>query len=333
MRIFFKKFKQHRLAYSALLVWLGMVFVIGLTPIIANDKPILVRYQHTWYVPVFYDYPETTFGGVFETPTNYKDPMVKELIQKNGMMIMPWIAYDKDTLVLDVRHHPSPPNVQHWLGTDEVGRDVLSRVLYGLRISLVFGLALTVLGSVIGVAIGALMGYFGGLVDLLGHRLIEIWLGLPQLFILMILARVFEPSALVLFVIMLLFAWLPLVSVTRVHFLRLRHSPYVLVAKNLGVSSWLIIWRHILPSVLVLSLAQLPFVLAANIVSLTALDFLGLGLPLGSASLGELLLQGKNHLDVPHLLLSGFGVLFVLLVLLIFIGEGFRQSLLDNQDG
>ena len=328
--MFLTQLKKNRLVYYAFLGWLLISMSALFAPWIANDKPVLVQYKDVWYVPILYDYPETTFGGIFETPANYQDPVVRDLIQKNGLMIMPWLEYGKDTLAVDVHHHPSSPSKRHWLGTDEVGRDVLSRVLYGLRVSFVFGLALTVLGSVIGIVCGALMGYFGDLVDLLGQRWLEIWLGLPQLFILMILARVFEPSAWVLFTIMLVFAWLPLVSVTRVHCWRMRERAFVLVAKNLGVSNLKIMFVHILPSVFVLSLAQLPFVLAANITALTALDFLGLGLPVGSASLGELLLQGKNHLDSPHLLLSGFGVLCILLVLLIMMGEGCRQLLLDN---
>lgn len=332
--MFFSNFKQNRLAYGALMVWLLMSVLVVLAPLFANDKPLLLKYQHTWYVPLLYEYPETTFGGVFETPTNYKDPALQALIARQGMMVMPIHRYAGDTLVLDSElPHPAAPTTKHWLGTDAMGFDVVSRVLYGLRVSLLFGLCLTLLGGVLGVMVGALMGYFGAWVDLLGQRVLEVWLGLPQLFVLLILSGVFEPSALVLFVVMLLFAWLPWVSVVRLHFFRLRQSAFVLSAKNLGVSNCRIMCRHILPSMLPLLLAQAPFVLAANIISLTAVDFLGLGLPVGAASLGELLLQGKNHLDAPHLILTGFTVLGVVLTLLIFIGEGCRQALAaDNND-
>lgn len=326
--MFFAKFKQNRLAYGALIIWFVMSIIVLAAPLFANDKPLLLQYQHQWYVPLLYQYPETTFGGVFETATNYKDPVVKALIEQQGMMIMPIHQYTEHTPVLDNElPHPSAPTIKHWLGTDTLGYDVFSRVLYGLRVSLLFGLALTVLGGVIGLVVGAVMGYFGSWVDLLGQRAIEVWLGLPQLFVLLILSSVFEPSVVVLFAIMLLFAWLPWVSMTRVHFLRIRQSGFVLTAKNLGVPTYQIIWRHMLPSMMPLLLAQMPFVLASNIISLTALDFLGLGLPVGSPSLGELLLQGKNHLDAPHLILTGFVVLGVVLMLLIFIGEGCRQAL------
>lgn len=328
---FVQKFTKNHLAFGAWLMLLVLFGLSVLSPLIANDKPLLVRHQGQWYVPVLISYPESTFGGVFDSEANYKDPAVIALIEKQGMMIMPMHPYAQDTPVLSGRH-PAPPSSAHWLGTDAMGFDVVSRVLYGLRVSFIFGLGLTLLGGLVGLILGALMGYFASWVDLLGQRLIEVWLGLPQLFVLLILSQAFEPSALVLFAVMLLFAWLPWVALSRVHFLRLRHSGFVLSAKNLGVPSHVIIYRHIVPSILPLLFAQMPFVLSANIISLTALDFLGLGLPVGSASLGELLLQGKNHLDAPHLILTGFAVLAVLLVLLIFVGEGCRQALASSED-
>lgn len=297
-----------------------------LTPLIANDKPLMVYHNDAIYLPMLQDYPETTFGGVFETTANYKDPAVMELIDAQGFAIMPPIAYAADTLVLDAdTPHPSGVQKEHWLGTDGRGRDVLAFVMYALRTSLLFALGLTVVGSAIGLIAGAVMGYFGGAVDLVGQRLLEIWLGLPQLFILMILASLFEPSVWVLFGIMSAFGWLYLVQLSRATFLQLRQSPFVMTAKNLGVPSHIIMIRHILPSVLMLSLSQLPFVMVANISALTALDFLGLGLPVGTASLGELLAQAKTHMNAPHLVLSGVGVLCVILVLLVFMGEGLRR--------
>lgn len=325
---FWARFRRERLAYFSLIL-LSIISLVSLfAPVIANDKPLMVRYQNTIYLPMLHDYAETTFGGKFETTANYHDPVLIDNIQRDGMMIMPPIRYGEQTLVLDApTPHPSAPSTNHWLGTDDVGRDVLARVLYGLRICLLMGFGLSLVGSVIGITFGALMGYFGGLADLLGQRIVEVWLGLPQLFVMMILASVFVPSVPVLFVLLLSFGWLSLVPLTRAHFLRTRRMAYVLAAQNLGVHPLVIIKRHILPSTLLLALSQFPFVMVANISALTTLDFLGLGLPMGSASLGELLLQGKNHLDAPHLMLTGFVVLSVVLSLLIVIGEGLRNAL------
>lgn len=325
---FFGRIKQQKRAYVALMVAVLMALVALFAPFIANDKPLILVYQKSIYLPMLVDYPETTFGGVFETPADYKDPAIQTLINKNGMIVMPPIVYDENTLVLNPpTPHPSAPTWDNVWGTDALGRDVFARTLYGLRLSLGFGLALTLIASLVGLAVGSVLGYFGGWVDLLGQRVIEIWLGLPQLFILMILMSVFRPSVLVIFVGMLLFVWLPLVSVARVHVYRLRQAPFVLTAKNLGVSPHRIIIRHFLPSLIRLSLAQFPFILAGNIVILTALDFLGFGLPMESASLGELLYQGSRHLDAPHLAMAGVGVLMVILTVLIIIGESFRQAL------
>lgn len=322
------RFRRERLAFFSLILLMIIGGVSVLAPVIANDKPLFIRHHDQSFLPLLHDYPETAFGGVFETSANYQDPVLIDHIRRDGLLIMPPIPYGEHTLVLDaVTPHPSTPSRHHWLGTDDVGRDVLARVLYGLRICLLMGIGLSLIGSVIGVAFGAVMGYFGGLADLLGQRFVEVWLGLPQLFVMMILASVFVPSVPVLFVLLLSFGWLSLVPLTRAHFLRTRRRAYVLAAQNLGVHPLIIIKRHILPSTLLLTLSQLPFVMVANISALTTLDFLGLGLPMGSASLGELLLQGKNHLDAPHLVLTGFMVLSVVLSLLIVIGEGLRNAL------
>lgn len=321
------RFRRERLAFFSLILLMIIGAVSLLAPVIANDKPLLIRHHDQSFLPLLHDYPEAAFGGVFETSANYQDPVLIDHIRRDGLLIMPPIPYGEHTVLDAVTPHPSEPSRHHWLGTDDVGRDVLARVLYGLRICLLMGIGLSLVGSVIGVAFGALMGYFGGAADLLGQRFVEVWLGLPQLFVMMILASVFVPSVPALFVLLLSFGWLSLVPLTRAHFLRTRRMAYVLAAQNLGVHPLVIIKRHILPSTLLLALSQFPFVMVANISALTTLDFLGLGLPMGSASLGELLLQGKNHLDAPHLLLTGFVVLSVVLSLLIVIGEGLRNAL------
>lgn len=295
--------------------------------VIANDKPIVVKYQHHYYFPIAKDYPETTFGGIFETPTNYQDPAVRELINKNGFMLEPIIRFADQTPSVgrDVPF-PAPPNRDNWLGTDDQGRDVLARVLYGLRISLLFGLAMTLAGSAIGIAVGAVQGYFGGQVDLVGQRLMEVWGGLPQLFMIIILVSLFSPSVTVLFGLMLLFGWMGLVGLVRAEFLRARNFDYVRSAKAMGISDGKIMFRHILPNAMSSSLSQLPFILTANVTALTTLDYLGYGLPPSSPSLGELIAQGKDNLDAPWLALAGFFTLTIVLSLLIFIGEALRDA-------
>lgn len=321
------RFRKQKLAVISLFIFI-IIFVLSLgAPLIANDKPLLVSYQNSLYSPIIHNYPETTFGGVFETSADYQDPAVQALINKHGYIISAPLPYGEYSLVLDAdTPHPSAPSMSHPLGTDDVGRDVLARILYALRVSLLFGIGLSVIGSMIGVLVGAVMGYFGGVADLLGQRLLEIWIGLPQLFVLIILASIFVPSTQVLFLLLLSFGWLTLVPMTRVHFMKMRREGYVTAAQNLGIHPVRIMLRHILPSTILLVLSQLPFVMVMNISALTTLDFLGLGLPVGTASLGELLAQGKNHLDAPHLVLSGFVVLAAVLSLLIFIGEGLRNA-------
>lgn len=320
------RFKQNKMGLYSLILFL-VIFVLCLgANFIANDKPLLVKFNNDYYFPVVKAYPETTFGGVFESEAEYKDPVVKNLIEAQGYMIMPPIAFADQTPSLLRSDYPAAPNRDNWLGTDDNGRDVLARVLYGLRISLLFGLALTLVGSLIGVVVGALQGYYGGKIDIIGQRFMEVWGGMPQLFMIIILVSLFSPSIAVLFFMMLLFGWMGLVGLVRAEFLRLRNFDYVQAARAMGVSDYQIIFRHILPNALSGSLSQLPFILTANVVSLTALDFLGYGLPTGSPSLGELMNQAKNNLDAPWLALSAFFSLTIILSLLIFIGEAARDA-------
>ncbi|ELA08123.1 binding-protein-dependent transport system inner membrane protein [Moraxella macacae 0408225] len=322
----FRRFKNNKIGFCAFILFM-IVFVLCLgANFIANDKPLLVKYNNSFYVPVLKTYPETTFGGVFETEAEYKDPIVQQLIKQNGYMLMPPIEFADQTPSLDRTEYPAPPNATNWLGTDDHGRDVLARILYGLRVSLLFGLALTLVGSVIGILVGAVQGYYGGKIDLIGQRLMEVWSGMPQLFMIIILVSLFSPSVMVLFFMMLLFGWLGLVGLVRAEFLKARNFDYVRSAKAMGVSDRNIMFRHILPNALASSLSQLPFILTANVVSLTALDFLGYGLPAGSPSLGELMNQAKNNLDAPWLALSAFFSLTIILSLLIFIGEALRDA-------
>ena len=321
------RFRRNRLGFFSLIMF-SLIFLACMgANLIANDKPMLINYQNHWYFPIVKSYPETTFGGVFETETNYQDPVVKDLINQHGYMIEPVIPFaDQTPSVMRSVPFPAPPNAQNWLGTDDQGRDVLARVLYGLRVSLLFGLALTVAGSIIGIAVGAVQGYFGSWTDLVGQRLIEVWGGLPQLFMIIILVSLFSPSVFVLFGLMLLFGWMGLVGLVRAEFLRARNFDYVRSAKAMGVSDAKIMFRHILPNAMSSSLSQLPFILTANITALTTLDYLGYGLPAGSPSLGELISQGKDNLDSPWLALAGFFSLTIVLSLLIFIGEALRDA-------
>lgn len=321
------RFKQNRLGFICLIVF-AVIFVLAIfSELIANDKPLVVKYQQSYYFPVIQSYPETTFGGVFETETDYKDPAVQQLIDRDGWALWPVIPFSYQTPNLELAVPvPSPPSQQNWLGTDDQGRDVLARILYGLRVSLLFGFALTLCAAFIGILIGALQGYYGGWVDLIGQRVLEVWGGLPMLFMVMILVSMFTPSVYWLFVIMLLFGWTALVGLVRAEFLRARNFDYVRAARALGVADRIIIFRHILPNAISSSLSQLPFMLTANITALTALDFLGYGLPPDAASLGELLLQGKNNLNAPWLALSGFFTLALVLSLLIYVGEATRDA-------
>ncbi len=294
---------------------------------VANDNPLLVKFDGHYYMPVLHSYPETTFGGDFETETRYRDPFVKKLIDAKGWMIWPLVPFSYNTINYDLdQPAPSPPSRTDWLGTDDQGRDVLARIIYGFRISVLFGIVLTLLSSVIGIAVGAFQGYFGGLPDLLTQRFIEIWGGMPVLYLLIIMASLVQPNFWWLLLLMLLFSWMSLVHVVRAEFLRARNFDYVRAAKAMGAGDIRIMFKHVLPNAMVATLTFLPFVLNHSITTLTALDFLGFGLPPGSPSLGELLNQGKNNLQAPWLGISAFCVLALMLTLLIFIGEAVRDA-------
>ena len=310
--------------------WIFMVLFVGslFAELIANDRPILVSYHDELYVPILVEYPETTFGGFLETPTDYADLDVQDMINEEGWIIWPLIRFSYDTVNYALTSPaPSAPDGVNWLGTDDQGRDVAARLIYGFRISVLFGLTLTILSSIIGVAAGATQGYFGGLVDLLAQRAIEIWAGLPMMFLLIILASVVQPNFWWLLGLMLLFSWTSLVGVVRAEFLKTRNFDYVRAARALGVSNRTIMFRHILPNAMVATITFLPFILSGSVTILTGLDFLGFGLPAGSPSLGELLNQGKANLHAPWLGITAFLVLSIMLTLLVFIGEAVRDAL------
>jgi microcin C transport system permease protein len=320
-------FRRNRRGFWSLWIFLALFLTTLFAEFIANDRPIVVRYEGGWYFPVLVDYPETTFGGEFPTPADYRDPAVNKLISEKGWMVWPLIPFSYDTINYNLPSPaPSPPSSVNWLGTDDQGRDVLARLIYGFRISVLFGLTLTALSSVIGVAAGAVQGYFGGLVDLGFQRFIEIWSGLPVLYLLIIMASFIEPNFWWLLGLMLLFSWMGLVDVVRAEFLRARNFDYVRAARALGVSDLTIILRHVLPNATVATITFLPFILNGSITTLTSLDFLGFGLPPGSPSLGELLAQGKSNLQAPWLGLTAFFVLASMLSLLIFVGEAVRDA-------
>ncbi|MGB0697594.1 MAG: ABC transporter permease [Rhodospirillaceae bacterium] len=320
-------FKANRRGWWSLWIF-SALFVLSLfSELIANDRPLLVQYDGGYYVPVLKDYPETTFGGLFPTATDYRDPFVVELIEEDGWMIWPLIRFSYDTVNQDLSQPaPSPPTAENLLGTDDSGRDVLARLMYGFRLSVLFGLMLTLASTVIGVAAGAIQGYFGGLIDLFAQRFLEIWGGLPQLFILIIVSSIITPGFWTLLLILLLFSWTGLVGVVRAEFLRARNFDYVRAAKALGMSDAQIMVKHVLPNAMVATLTFLPFILSGSVTSLTALDFLGLGMPPGAPSLGELLNMGKENLQAPWLGISGFVMLASMLILLVFIGEAVRDA-------
>ncbi|WP_431606254.1 ABC transporter permease [Halomonas litopenaei] len=320
-------FRHQRRAWWSLWVF-GLLFVLSLgAELVANDKPLLVKYQQEWYFPLAVDYPDTAFGGFLPTPADYRDAFTLDAIEADGWILWAPIPYSYDTLDMALTHPaPSPPDARHWLGTDDQGRDVLARVIYGFRLSVIFALVLTLGSLVLGVLAGGVQGYFGGKVDLVGQRLTEIWSGLPVLFLLIILASLVEPNLWWLLGIMLLFSWLGLVDIVRAEFLRARNLEYVRAAKAMGLPSHLIMWRHVLPNAMVATLTFIPFLFTGAITTLTALDFLGFGLPPGSPSLGELVAQGKNNLQAPWLGITAFLTLAIMLSLLVFIGEGIRDA-------
>lgn len=294
---------------------------------LANDKPLILKYEGDFYFPIFKEYTDDRFGGDFPTPADYKDPIIVKNIQEKGWMIMPLIPFSYNTVDYDIEGStPSKPSASHWLGTDEEGRDILVRCLYGFRLSLVFAVLLTFFSSVIGIIAGALQGYFGGKIDLFFQRFMEIWETLPQLFIIIIIASIFTPSFFNLLIILILFSWVSLTGMVRAEFLRSRNMEYVKAAKVMGASHARIIFKHILPNAIVATITFVPFLLADGIVALTSLDFLGLGLPPEYPSLGDLVRQGKDNLQAPWIGITIFCVLSVLLSLLIFIGEGVRDA-------
>lgn len=320
-------FKKNRRGYWSFWIFMFLFLVTLPAEFLANEQPILVSYKGELYMPSLFAYPETAFGGQLETEADYTDPYVKKQIKKHGWMMMPLIPYDYKSINFNIPRAPSPPSSENWLGVDDQGRDVLARMIYGFRLSVVFALILTAASSLIGVFAGAIQGYFGGWTDLIFQRFIEIWSGLPLLFLLIILSSMVEPTFWLLLGLLLLFFWVELVGVVRAEFLRARNFDYVRAAKALGVSELTIITRHVLPNAFVASLTFLPFILNSSVTTLTALDFLGFGLPPPSPSLGELLAQAKANPKAPWLGISGFMILALLLSLLIFIGEAVRDAL------
>lgn len=320
-------FKANRRGFWSLWAFAALFVISLFAELIANDRPLVIRYDGQWYFPLVAAYPETAFGGVFPTEADYSDPAVRELIAAKGWLLRPLIPYSHRTVAWDIPvPAPAPPSAQHWLGTDDQARDVVARTLYGFRISVLFGFSLTIFSALIGVAAGAVQGYFGGWIDLAFQRFIEVWSSVPILYVLIILTSVIEPTFWWLLGILLLFQWMGLVGVVRAEFLRTRNFDYVRAARALGASDLVIMLRHVLPNAMVATLTFLPFILAGSVTALTGLDFLGIGLPPGSASLGELLAQGKANLKAPWLGLTGFFVIAVTLSLLIFIGEAVRDA-------
>ena len=346
-----QNFKANSRGYVSL--WIFLVLFVGSlgAEFIANDKPFFVSFEGRFYFPAVIDYPETTFGGDFETAADYRDPYLQKLIaDKGGYMLWPPIRYSYNTHNLDLpTPAPSPPTWMlteaqckevverkhlngcsdleyNWLGTDDQGRDVVARLIYGFRISVLFGLILTIVSSVIGVAAGAVQGYFGGWTDLLFQRFIEIWTSLPELYLLLIISSVLVPGFFTLLGILLLFSWVSLVGLVRAEFLRGRNFEYIQAARALGVSNRVIMFRHLLPNAMVATMTMLPFILSGAVMELTALDFLGFGLPPGSPSLGEMLQQGKSNIQAPWLGISGFFSIAIMMSLLIFVGEAVRDA-------
>jgi len=320
-------FRANRRGFYALIIFLILFGLSLFAELIANDKPILAWYEGELLVPVFVSYPETKFGGFFETEADYTDPYVRDLINENGWMIWPPIPYSYNTIIRDKTvPAPAAPNGENWLGTDDQQRDVLARAIYGFRLSVMFGLSLTLASALIGVSAGAVQGYFGGWVDLVFQRFIEIWTAIPSLYVIIIVSSVLIPSFFILLTILLLFSWVALVGVVRAEFLRGRNFEYVKAARALGMGHVRVIVRHVLPNAMVATLTFLPFILNGSIATLTSLDFLGFGLPPGAPSLGELLQQGKNNLQAPWLGITAFFVIATMLSLLIFIGEAVRDA-------
>lgn len=322
-----ENFRANRRAYVSFWIFLALLAVTLPAELVANDKPLLVRFEGAFYFPAFKNYAETTFGGDFESEADYRDPFVQELIDAGGWTLWPPVRFSYDTVNYDLaRPSPAPPSRQNLLGTDDQARDVLARAIYGFRVSILFALILTALSSTVGIAAGVVQGYFGGWVDLGFQRFIEIWGGIPTLYLLIILSSLVRTTFWVLLGFLLLFSWMGLVGLVRAEVLRARNFDFVRAARALGVSDSGIMLRHVLPNALVATLTFLPFILVGAVSLLASLDFLGFGFPAGAPSLGELLNQGKRNLQAPWLGLTGFFVLSVMLSLLVFIGEGVRDA-------
>ncbi len=335
LQLAWQRFAKQKRALLSLWLFLLLFLLTLAAEFLANDKPLYLSYQGKSYFPLLFYYPESDFGGFLETEPDYRDTWFQELLQADpaSQMIFPPIPYRFDTIDYNSPvPHPAPPSASHWLGTDANGRDVLARLIYGFRLSVLFALGLTALTVLLGIIFGAIQGYFGGRVDLFFQRFSEIWGSLPELYLLIILAAIFSPSALLLLLILAAFGWLGLADYVRAEFLRARNFDYVRAARALGVADTAIMFRHILPNALTPVLTFLPFRLSGAILALTSLDFLGLGLPPTAPSLGELLLQGKSYLSAWWLSLSAFSILVITLLLLVFIGDGLRQAL-DPREG
>jgi microcin C transport system permease protein len=320
-------FRANSRGFWSLWLFLALFAFSLFAELVCNDKPLLVRYDGAFYFPVVKTYAETEFGGIFPTEADYRDPEVQQLIQDKGWIVWPMVPFSYNTINTSLKvPAPAPPSADNWLGTDDQGRDVLARLIYGVRISILFGLTLTFFSSLIGITAGAVQGYFGGAIDLLMQRFMELWSNLPQLYMLIILGSIVQPNFWWLLGLMLLFEWMSLVYVVRAEFLRARNFDYVRAAKALGVTDAVIMVRHVLPNAMVSTLTFLPFIMSGSIATLTALDFLGFGLPPGSASVGELVGQAKNNLQAPWLGITAFVTIATLLTLLIFIGEAVRDA-------
>ncbi|TGN41606.1 ABC transporter permease [Marinobacter confluentis] len=322
-----RNFRNNRRGFWSLWIFLALFGLSLCAELIANDKPLIVSYQGELYFPVVESVPEETFGGFLPTEADYRDSFISDAIEADGWMVWPPIRFSYNTTNYNLEvPSPAPPSAENWIGTDDQGRDVAARVIYGFRISVLFGLILTILSCIVGVAVGAIQGFYGGKVDLIGQRFIEIWSGLPVLYLLIILSSIVQPNFWWLLGIMLLFSWMGLVDVVRAEFLRARNFEYVKAARALGLGNRKIMFRHILPNAMVATLTFLPFILTGAITGLTSLDFLGFGLPSGSPSLGELIAQGKANLHAPWLGISAFVSLSIMLTLLVFVGEAVRDA-------
>jgi microcin C transport system permease protein len=323
------RFRQHRLGYFSLWLFTGLFVLSLMAELVSNDKPLVARYEGQWLFPILHNVPETQLGGDFDSPTDYLDPFIRAQLAKPGNgALYPLNHYHHSTInYFAPSPNPSEPSSHNWLGTDDRGRDVAARLLYGFRVSVLFALALTAVGTLLGVVTGAVQGFFGGRTDLVFQRFIEIWSSMPELYLLIILSAVFDPSVTLLLVLLSLFGWMGLSDYVRAEFLRNRQLDYVRAARSLGLSHWQIIWRHVLPNSLTPVVTFLPFRMSAAILALTSLDFLGLGVPPGTPSLGEMLSQGKNNIDAWWISLSTFVVLVLTLLLLTFMGDALRDAL------